>query len=1115
MVKVDPVNEKKLIDVMGNYYNQLPELQKRICLSFLLSTQHYNADFPTSDIKRLGYCLPLIAPQKMPGYFRTDHNRRKEIMTPWVNTYISPFLDKYIGSAKNREKYIKLSSSLALPVLKNFYGGNRDFLHLEDLSLRYQDKLKKPVVEISLTIEELVKDPEEILEEQLKRVNSIVTLQEIHKKQQDVLFIFVLKDPENDSLILWAAVWHSQKKEQLRLVHLNKKGQFGGKIWTHLNECGAVPDRLAFNSMLTSQLKVENYLSDLNFLGISSSNPPVTVNSEWSTTVEKLKDIQFLNDPGSELYKEAILHWSQQFFDYYELTGFATDLLNQQVVPWISEEGTIVEWAKAYQNLMEIVMFCIQSNPDNFHDVHFEETVLSELDPQCLYKDLHRSVGLYSYGMGSIFSIFRKVLEREDLAEKEISVACVSQNYFETLDLIESFANGRQIFSEKSGSLHEITQFSDLLIADIHPNNAFNECQFENGVAKWVSQALSENPKRKMTLLLDVTLNHLSDPEIQNLLQSLSTFLREDQLEIYLIQSLAKLIQLGADNFSGGSSIYLGSSKQKGVLPTLSIDRVDKSVYYSFLFKEFSDFTKLYLNQVRENTDYVYQKLKESFDDLAMCTWMNRGSSYPIEQSPWSAVSLKTNVDDKTVYVALSFDPLFKILALPDQKTEENYAKYFRKYLMEFAEMRSLPLTERYSFGFPLSNLSPVCQYLRLSIGIENKEYLDDYCQLIADFSLLLSCYVKDVGEQFDKEIFVSRLREVASIQNGEKNYTSSLLNLQEIAYWEEGEEKIKVGQAKLYFVEGELRVLTWDHESDQAHFSRDIGKEGPGGTPLYYFEPKDQVLLLYQLLFTPNNPISIVYEESNKGYLVSGMETESYLYYNFGESKVVDGYRIEIESELSITTPEKVTYSANQLYVQLEQYGVVPVCVAKLTEDERDFLANHCYRKEFSLTLREDQKSVLIQLGEDRPCIDYHSHFVNIYNKSRLEGVIEYLNQLDYSNLPFPKGADFFANRNAENKLERALHIFGSAMVFYLSEKKVDLLDTIQQKSAKIAIYRGLYEGMLVREKQQHLLQKEPVKKGIRKAYETIHPYIVMDPNKYPLWEILAKEMGILLPEN
>ena len=197
--------------------------------------------------------------------------------------------------------------------------------------------------------------------------------------------------------------------------------------------------------------------------------------SDKMTTINDIAQLNNveIHDEGCTIYRNAILKWQKELLESNKaLQELCKPLIDSQVLPWICGESSIFELTKAYQNMCEIVMFSLDyfSDDSDMLLIPVKEP-LEILDPQGLFAN--KSWYYYSYAMSAIFDIFSHLLDRPEFKDKCPNVACISQNYFETLAMIQKIA----ISKEKSISLHkhdcleDIIDLPDILVADIHPNN--------------------------------------------------------------------------------------------------------------------------------------------------------------------------------------------------------------------------------------------------------------------------------------------------------------------------------------------------------------------------------------------------------------------------------------------------------------------------------------------------------------------------------------------------------------------------------------------------------------------------------------------------------------------
>jgi hypothetical protein len=709
-------------------------------------------------------------------------------MEPWISKHVVPFLRKRTPFSGDGLKYIKLTSSSGLSVLKMFYSQERPMV--QAVSALVKDRKKKQVLVIPLTLDEVKKTEEGILA--LKGIEEA----SLRKTHPNLRFLFVLG---GDCALMWGAQW--KRDSGIELLSLDNGELFGKEVFSRLNKMGAVPDRLEVNKFLAEAAVEEAYekaLEGLQIEGQSVSLAPKE--TAWSDLMQQVGSFPLAEDPGSRRYRDAILQWHTSFFEMQGLLPFASPLLYSQVGPYLSENGGITQWSKAYQNLAEIVMFCLQTHPQLCSQLDFSSVVLQSLDSHKRFQSFSRSVGLFPYGMSPVFHILKQVLERPEFQGKTVATASISQGYFETLDMLEKMQERNYLTFEKKETLDALGKVPDILIADIHPNNAAKKTLFQNDVAGWVEGKLQADPAQKIILLLDLTLNHISDLVVQKTLSRLSSFVQA-QLEIFAIQSLAKLAQMGADNFSGGMAIHLGG--KEGAPSFFPPIPAEKAAFFGWLFRDFKDLTKAYIDHVRENTDWMYQTLSKRLAEAAGEGRMR-----------YCAAEVTLNGDENTVYVAIGFAPLFQVLKLaPSDETEgkkekrESIASILRQSILEWAAKRGLPMTGRQSFGFSLSNMSGVCDTIRFSIGVENLEILEGYVQHIVDVCNLLSKYSMD-EDPVDMSKFRERLSEVFLLAGGEKPFAPIEVTLREQGYDKYGDETYEdVGKASICFEEGALSL--------------------------------------------------------------------------------------------------------------------------------------------------------------------------------------------------------------------------------------------------------------------------------------------------------------------
>ena len=671
------------VSVISQLYATLntPE-ERQACLRYLLHYQHYNAEFTNSENDRLGYPKPLCAQQELPGYFRTEYHRLSQLLQPWVKKYLQPFYTATCDLIKNKQNknkehksnksitdFINFGSASSIHVMKTFF--SEQLVELPEFCRSHvENNTEQPgkIVIVRLQLGELEKDLLSSLVKEIEKVNIKLKPGKLREKKPYLKFLFVLTVSSIDFVVTWGAKWaHPKKDNTLEFLTLNTL--FNEDVFSLISKLGAVPDRLSVNQLLTYQAANENasFKSDYKHiqlfpeLELEIDDETLESDKTWNDLIETIESYPFESDNGIKIYRDAILHWDNKFFkEYPELLKFSVPLLCTQVKPWLLQDSNLVQWAKAYQNLCEIILLCLDSFP-NLPVDDVAKIALLNLDPKRQFQAHYKSAGSHAYGMATFFEIFHQIMKRDEFKDKKISIACISQNYFEILDVMEKMKEKNHILLQKKNNLNDIPETPNILIADVHPNNASKDQLHQNDIAQWVITRLENNPGTKLILILDITLNYLQDKIIQKIVTLLKPYIENGQLELFGMQSLAKLIQFGADNFSGGLGFYLGAQRQ---LHTFTNIQSPKAKFFSLLFQYFQNITVRYFEQVRQNTDWMYKKLVKCFDNVAKRVPYEEieeinGEKHTIIKQ-LSATQVTLNVDEGTVYVAIGFKPFSK-----------------------------------------------------------------------------------------------------------------------------------------------------------------------------------------------------------------------------------------------------------------------------------------------------------------------------------------------------------------------------------------------------------------------------------------------------------------------
>ncbi len=970
-------------------------------------------------------------PTKFSMEFETFSKRNKLVLTPFQNL------------ARTNAK------------LADFFSSSHRLIELDALG-ELETSHKATLIFLPLAETDLAADLTEIVSKKIARNDLLKALQE-----QDFFFLFTFQD--KGGAFFWGARWKAQKGDLgpiLESASIN--WVFSQDVFSILNRCGAMPDRLAINQFIATHLNfldLRAFLHPINKPAIleekkQDGNNVIDSTSIWRQHIIAINEYRFNTDSGSELYRDIIIRWTEILLrDNETLLNFAAPLLCSQVIPYCQPGYTIIQWQKAYQNFCEILMLCFEYFPAMF-PVNYDQTVVDILDPKNSLRSSNVTVlsGIYSYAMSGVYDILcQQILTRSEYQQRAPSIACNSQSYFETLTIINDVYCQNKAEIQQKHALAEIKGEPDILIAEIHPNNAAHSEQVTQDVAGWIYKQLEKNPLKHMILVLDVTINYLSDPEIQNLLSQLERFILNKQLEIYGIQSLAKLTQLGADNFSGGGCFYLGIPPQ-GLHPKFPSILPQKAIFFGFLLKNFQSLIARYFEKVRQNTHWLHNTLFQKLSNVSKSSTIQMGN----EVRNFCPIEISFNIDSGTVYVALSFAPFFKLFDL-SAKQKENYIKKFQKILLELAKLRGLPITGRQSFGFSLSNMCTTSNSIRFSIGVEPIVFLEQYGELIEDFSYALSLYAQRTPKDFDIDFFSNTLRQIHDqVQKGKSNkYEVILLD-------SEDTPEI-IGNADIYLNNHLLYVdMRRESKNDDANITIPESHLRPGDLTKTqknkYWNYKFIFYLFTRLSFDRSAIKVYEFDRSIRGFLTEGITTP-----------IHTGTLIDEESHLTIDfDPFKVTdntdgkvYSSEQVFVRTLLYQSMSVNRSKLKKGVR--------KEVFTLLAQSYVKpekhphGILLIPSARRPFMDYKARIDQLFDEGGMVRVAQFLNRELPEKLPLVHDHDWTEySPSPEERIAEVLITLGQKLAETLTAKDINAIHDIRAPNFKKVIIQGIFYGLL-----------------------------------------------------
>lgn len=372
---------------------------------------------------------------------------------------------------------------------------------------------------------------------------------------------------------------------------------------------------------------------------------------------------------------------------------------------------------RTVQNLSEIMLLDLSHNPLPFTLPEIIRAQLNDLPVQ--------GVLVVPYGMRAFVRVFQ-LLDAQYGAEhfhEPLNVFVTSQSYFEWLDNLANLSK-EQISVFQTQQITDTHESADIMFIELHPNNVLASKQFAFNIEALLSQMSSWLSKQR-TLVIDMTLNAMNDQEIHSFLHSEAALalINSGALNIILIQSLTKFAQLGLDKRSAGALTMINNNDHwlevNARLVQLSeAEHIDISTLSFFSYFARMHWPEIeYLELINRNVRFVYQEIVEQTNKLELLH---------------SGLQVSRSSDPKPCYVAINTNGFITDLSL----TSNNFREFTYDLLIylfyPLCRFYGLPISERYSIGFPLTSINPIFGSLRLTIGLEPEEQLKQYAEILA-----------------------------------------------------------------------------------------------------------------------------------------------------------------------------------------------------------------------------------------------------------------------------------------------------------------------------------------------------------------------------------------------
>lgn len=408
-------------------------------------------------------------------------------------------------------------------------------------------------------------------------------------------------------------------------------------------------------------------------------------------------------------------------------------------------EENIVDFSRNIQALHEIILLGIELAGEEAMP-RGREFTLNMPENLTMNPELYQGAYLADYGLKAFAQVYDAAAAQhaEDTGMQPLQIAAFYNIYFELTEKLAKTteASSRRVSMTKPrdvdtflgdvnaaiGKKELLQKLPDIIMIDIHPNDATKEYITFNNICallKGIANLRDKGGAKKITMIIDITLNQAMDEEVQEIIKSSEKYIADGWLNLVFVQSLTKFAQMGMDKHSGGLVFSYNKAdawKQfnDSLQESRQADPVDSYMqrYFQMLFDNAADEQRAYINIIRDNTRYVQERLST---ELA-----------------GTAITLSDNVDAGSCYVAWHYrDSYSRIQRLFEQEGLMPYSLHeFNIAILEYGinarmSQQTLPVAMRFSFGFPISNLGETGNEVRFTIGMETKEELNNYIKEI------------------------------------------------------------------------------------------------------------------------------------------------------------------------------------------------------------------------------------------------------------------------------------------------------------------------------------------------------------------------------------------------
>src|SRR5699024_7177030 len=139
------------------------------------------------------------------------------------------------------------------------------------------------------------------------------------------------------------------------------------------------------------------------------------------------------------------------------------------------------------------------------------------------------------YGLKAFAQAFNAAFAQHSSEGGEITIDAYSNIYFEVLDKLghAELSSGKKWDVQKPMEGNS-TNKPDVIVIDIHPNDASKPEMHKQEIVSIVNAAFVKDAgeKSKITVIIDITLNHIGDDEVKEIKKGLNKYIENGRLNL-------------------------------------------------------------------------------------------------------------------------------------------------------------------------------------------------------------------------------------------------------------------------------------------------------------------------------------------------------------------------------------------------------------------------------------------------------------------------------------------------------------------------------------------------------------------------------------------------------